>query len=149
MDRVAIIKGIKTTPLKIIEGDNGNVMHALKCTDNDYVGFGEVYFSTINFETIKGWKKHTKMTSNLIVPNGEVQFVFYDDRDKSETKDCFVSINVSQKNYLRITVEPGLWMAFKGISREQNTVMNLASICHDPKEALNDPLEKSNKKYPL
>ena len=149
MDRVEQMDGISLSPLKIIKGEDGNVMHALKKTESSFSTFGEAYFSTVNYLSIKGWKKHTKMHSNLIIPHGEIQFVFYDDRKESKTNGCFFSIDLSQKNYQRLTVEPGLWMAFKGLSKAQNTVLNLASICHDPNEALNDPIDSSNKKFPL
>tara|TARA_B100000965_G_scaffold315118_1_gene275300 strand:- start:144 stop:596 length:453 start_codon:yes stop_codon:yes gene_type:complete len=150
MDRVEQMQGITIKPLRIIEGADGNVMHALKESENSFTKFGEAYFSTVNQNAIKGWKKHTQMHSNLIVPVGEVQFVFYDDRKNSETYGCYYAINLSPaENYQRLTIEPGLWMAFKGIGKELNMVMNLASISHDPNEAINDLLADSKVKYPL
>lgn len=150
MERVDQMQGISLTPLKIIEGADGQVMHALKNSDDSYSQFGEAYFSTVNQGAIKGWKKHTVMHSNLIVPSGEVQFVFYDDRADSKTKGNYFSINLSStENYQRLTVQPGLWMAFKGIGSGLNMVLNVASITHDPNEALNDSIENSQIAYPL
>lgn len=149
MDIVAHMEGIEITPLKIIEGADGNVMHAIKNSDPQYSQFGEAYFSTVKYQKIKGWKKHSQMISNLIVPHGEIQFVFYDDRQNSITKDAYLTINLSQKNYQRLTVQPGLWMAFKGMGKGQNMVLNFANICHDPNESINDPLETSKIPYPL
>ena len=40
---------ISQTKLKIINLEQGNVFHALKSNDNDFKGFGEAYFSSINF----------------------------------------------------------------------------------------------------
>lgn len=149
MDRVDEMQGISLNQLRIIEGEDGKVMHALRESEDSFVKFGEAYFSTVNQNAIKGWKKHTQMRSNLIVPMGEIQFVFYDDRDESDTKGCFFSVNLSPDNYQRLTVEPGLWMAFKGVGKGQNTVLNLASVSHDPEEALNDPIQNSQNRYPL
>lgn len=149
MDRVNEMQGISLNQLRIIGGEDGKVMHALKESEDSFIKFGEAYFSTVNCNAIKGWKKHTQMHSNLIVPFGEVQFVFYDDRGGSETQGCFFSVNLSTNNYLRLTVEPGLWMAFKGIGGGENTILNIASISHDPKEALNDPIQTSQNRYPL
>lgn len=149
MDRVESMDGIEITPLKIIEGADGNVMHAIKNSDAQYTQFGEAYFSTVKYQKIKGWKKHSQMVSNLIVPHGEIQFVFYDDRTDSITKGAYFTINLSQHNYQRLTVQPGLWMAFKGLDKEQNMVLNFANICHDPNESANDPVETSNIPYPL
>lgn len=149
MDQVRQMDGITVNPLKIISGQDGSVMHALKQEEESFSQFGEAYFSTVHEGAIKGWKKHTKMISNLIVPSGEIKFVFYDSRDQSETKDKYFSINLSTDNYQRITVEPGLWMAFKGISSGLNMVLNLASIQHDPSEAINKSIEEFNLDIPL
>ena len=48
------------TPLKQIFHPKGDVYHALKASDNTFVGFGEVYFTTINQGETKGWKKIEK-----------------------------------------------------------------------------------------
>ena len=127
--------GVILTPLKQINHPKGDIFHAMKSSDAGYDGFEEAYFSTINKEDIKGWKKHTKMTLNIIVPVGEIEFIIYDE-DKRE----FESIKLSQKNYQRLTLKPNLWMAFRGIG-SYNMLLNLASIGHDPEESLNKSIE--------
>ena len=62
------MQGVRVFPLKIINTPNGEVKHALKNSDDSFSGFGEAYFSSVDFGTIKGWKKHTQMILNLIVP---------------------------------------------------------------------------------
>lgn len=130
MDRVIL------TPLKQISNPKGDIFHAMKKSDVGYDGFGEAYFSTIKQDNIKGWKKHTKMTLNLVVPVGEIEFVVYDENSKE-----FFSVKLSQNNYQRLTVKPNLWMAFRGIG-EYNMLLNLASIEHDPNEAINISIEE-------
>ena len=143
------MQGITLTPLKIIEGDAGKVMHALKANEESFSEFGEAYFSTVEQGKIKGWKKHTKMISNLLVVQGEVQFVFYDDREGSATKGKYFSIKLSPSvNYQRLTAEPGLWMAFKCIGEGENMLLNVSSIVHDPEEAMSKPLGESEIKFP-
>ncbi len=124
------------TPLKQIKNPKGDIYHALKKSDNGFDDFGEAYFSTIKQNIIKGWKKHTIMTLNLVVPVGEIEFVIYDEREKE-----FFNIKLSQKNYKRVTIKPGLWLAFRGIKSE-NMLLNLASILHDPDEAINLDLDE-------
>jgi dTDP-4-dehydrorhamnose 3,5-epimerase len=127
--------GIILRPLKQIYHPKGDIFHAMKKSDDGFNGFGEAYFSTINKGDIKGWKKHTKMTLNLIVPVGEIEFVVYNE----ETKEFF-SVKLSQNNYQRLTVKPNLWMAFRGCG-EYNILLNLASIEHDPNEAISIDIE--------
>jgi len=128
--------GVILTPLKQICNPKGNVFHAIKRSDEGFDGFGEAYFSTVNKGDIKGWKKHTKMTLNLVVPCGAIKFVIYDEESKE-----FFATTLSQENYQRLTVKAGLWMAFRGIG-DNNILLNLASIEHDPKEAMSIELEE-------
>jgi len=132
-----MINGIILTPLKKILHPKGDVLHGMKKSDNGYIGFGEVYFSTINGREIKGWKKHTRMTLNLIVPVGEVIFIVYDDREMSPSKGIFFKVKLSPDNYKRLTVPPGLWMAFKGNNNYMNLILNLADIEHSSEEIEN------------
>ena len=122
--------GVILTPLKQIHNSKGDVYHAMKKSDDGFDGFGEAYFSTIHKGDIKGWKKHTKMTLNLIVPVGEIEFIVYNEDLKE-----FFSATLSPNNYQRLTVKPNLWMAFRGIG-EYNMLLNLASIEHNPDEAI-------------
>ena len=136
-----MIEGLELTPLKIINTPLGSVLHGIKEGDNGYVSFGEAYFSTVNKSSVKGWKCHTKMWLNIIVPVGLIRFVFYDDRSESTTKGSLYEIELGPySNYMRLTIPPGLWMAFQG-KDELNLLMNFASIKHDPGEARQLPIE--------
>ena len=121
--------GVTLTPLKQITHPKGDIFHAMKASDDGFSGFGEAYFSTVNQGEVKGWKKHTEMTLNLVVVTGEIEFVVYDD-------NSFYSVKLSKNNYQRLTVESGLWLAFRGISVE-NMLLNLASIEHNTNESKN------------
>ena len=121
--------GVTLTPLKQITHPKGDIFHAMKASDDGFSGFGEAYFSTVNQGEVKGWKKHTEMTLNLVVVIGEIEFVVYDD-------NSFYSVRLSKNNYQRLTVDPGLWVSFRGVSVE-NMLLNLASIEHNPDESVN------------
>jgi dTDP-4-dehydrorhamnose 3,5-epimerase len=134
------IEGVVLTRLKSILHPKGNVFHAMKKSDTGFTGFGEAYFSTVNYGDIKGWKKHLRMTMNLVVPVGEVRFVLHDDRNESSTKGSFFEVCLSPRNYQRLTVPPGVWMGFKGLGNDLNLLLNLANMEHDPEESENIPL---------
>ena len=76
------------------------------------------------------------MILNIIVISGEIDFVVYDEK----TKDFF-NVRISRNNYQRLTVEAGLWMAFRGLA-EENLLLNIASIEHDSSEATNKELSE-------
>jgi dTDP-4-dehydrorhamnose 3,5-epimerase len=123
------VDGVTLTPLKRIHNPKGDVFHVMKASDESFFGFGEAYFSTINKGDIKGWKKHTEMTMNLVVVTGKIEFVMYDGVN-------FFSAKLSKDNYQRLTVRPGLWLAFRGLS-DENVLLNLANIEHNSRESKN------------
>lgn len=135
------IEGVLLTPLKVIHGASGSVFHGLKCTEEAFVGFGEAYFSTVNQDEVKGWKQHTQMVSNLVVPVGAIRFVLYDDREKSVTRGAIADIVLSLDNYQRLTIPVGLWMAFQGVGEGLNMLLNISSIPHDPSECQIRPID--------
>ena len=124
------------TPLKIFNAETGSVMHAIKNSDHGFYNFGEVYFSTVKQNNVKAWKFHQRMTLNLVVPSGEVLFAFLDVREKSSTINQNFKIILSQKPYFRLTVPPGIWFGFKGLSEGLNLICNVTNIVHDPMEVL-------------
>ena len=128
------IEGVFLTPLKKISHPKGDVLHGMKKSDQGFVAFGEAYFTKVKFGEIKGWNKHKSMTLNLVVPVGKVVFVLYDDRKKSKTRGNFLFVEVSVDAYQRLTVPPGVWLAFKGKSDGINLILNVADMEHDPDE---------------
>lgn len=134
MDKIEM-KGVGIYPLKHIIVPKGDIYHALKATDEGFKGFGEAYFTKIAHGEVKGWKKHNKMTLNLIVAVGTVKFVVYDDREGSETKGEFCELILSPDgDYCRFTLEPGLWMAFTGVSEGESMLLDIIDMPHDPNE---------------
>ena len=123
---------IKYISLKKISNPLGDVWHAIKSSDSEYVGFGEAYFSFIEKGKIKGWKKHKKATLNLVVPVGEIKFFAYDE-EQGDNHSKLSSFTLSEENYFRLTVPSGIWLAFKGL-KEKNMLLNVSDYSHDPSE---------------
>ena len=132
-----IIKGVFFYSLPPIVTTGGRVLHAVKGIDENLPSFGECYFSTADSKQPKAWKKHSKMICNLFVPVGAVKFVFYDDRQHSETYNEVKEFEINQTNYGRLVVHPGIWYGFAGIAEEgESLILNVANIKHDPTEGL-------------
>ena len=129
---VVSLMDILVTPLMRIPTVGGDVMHALKNSDNGFNGFGEVYLSWVERGAIKAWKCHQHMTLNLVVPLGEISFVFH----IKDQENCFRTENIGEEKYVRLTVPPGIWFGFQGRGSSQSLLMNLADMAHDPDEVL-------------
>ena len=130
--RVVTLEDILVAPLKKISTDGGDVMHALKNSDKEFNGFGEVYFSWIKKGAIKAWKCHQRMTLNLVVPLGEVCFVFH----LTDKEHVFRTEKLGNENYSRLTIPPGIWFGFHGIASGSSLLMNVADMEHDSSEVL-------------
>lgn len=126
------------TPLRIIDGPRGAVLHAMKKRDRGFCGFGEAYFSIVHGGAVKGWKRHRAMTLNLIPVQGEIRVIVRADR---EDYAAFHLSPGSPATYNRLTVPPGLWVAFGGVGPGVNTLLNVADLEHDPEESETQLLE--------
>ena len=140
-----MLNNILITKLKNISVNGGNVLHGMKKGDDGYSGFGAAYFSWISMSTVKAWKRHTKMTLNLVVPVGKVKFVFH--CSKNINQKSFRTEEIGEDNYVRLTVPPGIWFGFQGIHSKNSLVMNIASIPHDSAEVERLPLSDINYKW--
>ena len=94
MDKVSL-NNILVTSLKRIPTEGGDVMHVIKESDTGFNGFGEVYFSWIEQNVIRAWKYHQEMTMNLVVPIGEVKFVFHIKDQKNDFR--FENYNILRR----------------------------------------------------
>lgn len=131
MDTLQLNCGAVVYPSRIIPHPKGNVFHGLKRSDPGFVDFGEAYFSMVLHGEIKGWKKHLQMAMNLLVPVGMIRFHLETDQ-AGEVE--FVTLG--ERDYRRLFVPPGVWLAFEGIGKSTNLLMNLASIEHEPNESV-------------
>lgn len=125
------------TDLARIPTAGGDVLHAMKATDQGFAGFGEAYVSIVLPGATKGWKRHRRMVLNLVVLTGCVRFHLH---HANETSSLILSPEPGGR-FARLTVQPGIWLAFTGIATCPSLVLNLASLPHDPAEAETVPLE--------
>jgi dTDP-4-dehydrorhamnose 3,5-epimerase len=114
---------------KVISVSGGDVLHVIKHDSRGFISFGEAYFSNIDKGFIKAWKLHKEMHLNLIVPIGEVSFVFFDINKK------FITTHViGENNYARLHIPPKIWFGFRG-EHDRNLILNVASIKHNANES--------------
>ena len=136
------MEGVLLTPLKQIYHPKGDIYHGMKKSDPGFSDFGEAYFSTVHPGEVKPWKKHLRMTLNLVVPVGKIRFVMHDDRPDSASKGQTFAVEIGAENYQRLTVSPGIWMAFEGLDDGLNLLLNMADMEHDPQEVERAELDR-------
>lgn len=139
------MKGVTLTPLRRIATPGGDVLHGMKQSDPGFAGFGEAYFSMIDQGHVKGWKRHSRMTLNFVVAAGLVRVCIYGGPLDESAR--FLLGPGSPDGHARLTIEPGLWVAFGGVGEGTSVLLNIASIAHDPAESETVPQETFDWKW--
>lgn len=122
-----MIAGVQIHPLKRIPDERGTVMQMLRRDDPWFVEFGEIYFSTVYKDVVKGWHRHAEMTLNYACVSGRIKLVLYDE-SASELMEVFLGPD----DYSLVTIPPGIWNGFKGMTEPYAIVANCATHPHDP-----------------
>jgi len=139
------INGVSSTDLAQISDSRGSVLHMLRSDSEDFVGFGECYFSEVLPGSIKAWKYHNLQIQNIAVPVGHLRLVIYDGRVLSKTYGNLLEFELGRPSaYKRITIPPKLWYGFACIGESPAILVNCANIPHDPSDTekleISDPL---------
>ncbi len=132
MDAVSSgIDGVVVVPLRRIPDERGTIFHMLRRSDPHFIEFGEIYFTSIYRDVIKGWHRHRDMTLNYACIAGRVKLVLYDDREGSATRGTIVERFLGPDDYSLVVVPPGVWNGMKGMD-DVSLVANCATHPHDP-----------------
>ncbi len=139
-----MINDVKITPLKIISDNRGKVMHMLRTDSQVFEKFGEIYFSTIYHQSIKGWHLHKESVLNYVCIKGKVKLVLFDNRKESSTKGVYQELILSPEDYFLVTIPPNIWNGFKGLDEAESIIANCLTLPHDEKEMVRkDSFDKS------
>ncbi|HEY5595069.1 MAG TPA: dTDP-4-dehydrorhamnose 3,5-epimerase family protein [Nitrospiria bacterium] len=141
-----MIDGVQVIPLKRIPDERGTIYHMLKKTDPHFIEFGEIYFSTVYKDAIKGWHKHREMTLNYACVFGRVKLVLYDDRKGSASQGKIMEIFLGPDNYSLVVIPPNIWNGFKGMSEPCAMIANCCTHPHD--KSRSERMSPFDKKIP-
>ena len=126
-----MIDGVLIVPRARIPDERGTVLQMLKSTDPEFLGFGEIYFSTIYPGVVKGWHRHAEMTLNYACIYGRIKLVLYDDRPRSPTRGELMERFLGPDDYSLVQIPPGVWNGFKGMGSDAAIVANCCTHPHD------------------
>ena len=139
-----MIDGVKIIKKKQLIDERGKIMHMLKVDDEEFVKFGEIYFSYTYPGAIKAWHRHKEMTLTYAAVSGKIKLVLFDDRENSPSKGKLEEIFLSDEDYFTVTIPPLIWNGFKAIENHSSIIANCTDIAHDPdemiKKSYDDPM---------
>jgi len=137
-----MIEGVKVVPLGRIPDERGTVMHMLRATDPHFIRFGEIYFSTVYRDVVKGWHRHREMTLNYACVFGRIKLVLYDEREGSPSCGELQELFLGPDNHALVIVPPEVWNGFKGLNDPFAIVANCCTHAHDPSRSTRlDPFQ--------
>ena len=132
MDRS--IEGVRVKNLRIIPDERGWLMEILRCDDNIFEKFGQVYLTTAYPGVVKAWHYHKKQTDNFTCIHGMMKVALYDARKDSPTYQGMMEIFVGEKNPVLISVPPGVYHGFKGIGSDTAYFLSIPTHPYDYKD---------------
>jgi len=131
MDESDAIEGVRIVPLRRIPDERGTIYHMLRRTDPHFIEFGEIYFTSIYRDVIKGWHRHAEMTLNYACVWGRIKLVLFDARNGSPTAGRLSEHFLGPDDYSLAVIPPMVWTGFKGMA-DVSLVANCATHPHDP-----------------
>jgi dTDP-4-dehydrorhamnose 3,5-epimerase len=120
-----LIDGVKIKQLRVIPDERGRLMEILRCDDEQFTKFGQVYMTTAYPGVVKGWHYHKKQIDNMAVVRGMMKLVLYDSRESSPTYTIINEFFFGEHRPLLIQIPPFVFHGFKAISAYEAMVINL------------------------
>ena len=115
---------IKT--LDLFLDDRGYLSEILRKDDEHYTKFGQVYISTINPNTIKGFHVHNLKTDIITCVSGQVKFVVIESGENNELLNLY-EIHMSPLNRKLVVIPPGLWHGWMCIGVKEAILINVTT----------------------
>jgi len=129
-----MMEGVKTKQLRIIPDERGWLMEILRCDDEFFTKFGQVYLTTAYPDIVKAWHMHKIQTDNFSCIHGMMKVVLYDARKESLTFGEINEFILGEKNPMLISVPPFVYHGFKAIGSETAYFLNVPTEPYNYKE---------------
>jgi dTDP-4-dehydrorhamnose 3,5-epimerase len=128
------IKGVRIKTLRVIPDERGWLMEIIRCDDDFFEKFGQVYLTTAYPGVVKAWHYHKKQTDNFTCIHGMMKVALYDARKESPTYQELMEIFVGEKNPVLISVPPGVYHGFKGIGKDIAYFLSIPTLPYNYKD---------------
>ena len=141
-----MIEGVVTKKLKVIPDERGRLMEMLRCDDDFFVKFGQVYMTTGYPGVVKGWHYHKIQADNMVIIRGMMKIVLYDGREDSKTYRQINEFFMGEHNPLLLHIPSGVLHGFKCISETEAVCINVPTEAYryeQPDEYRVDPHDGS------
>ena len=129
-----MIKDAMVKQLKFMPDERGRLMEILKCDEEMFSKFGQVYLTTTYPGVVKAWHFHKKQDDFITCVKGMLKLVLYDDREGSPTKGEVNQFFIGDHNPALVKVPKMIYHGWKCVSTEEALVINVPTEAYNPKE---------------
>lgn len=143
-----MIKDVEIKKLKFMPDERGWLIEILRCDDEIFEKFGQVYITTAYSGVVKAWHYHKKQTDNFTCIKGMMKVVLYDARENSETYKEINEFFIGEKNPLLIKVPPVVYHGFKAIGDETAYFLSVPTLPYNREEPDEYRLSPDSDKIP-
>ncbi len=126
-----MIQDVKTKRLRVIPDERGWLMEILRCDDDVYKKFGQVYLSAVYPGVVKGWHYHKVQTDHFSIVSGMAKVVLYDQREGSPTHGEINEFFMGELNPILLVIPPLVLHGMKGIGTRPAYLINCPTEPYD------------------
>jgi dTDP-4-dehydrorhamnose 3,5-epimerase len=119
-----MISGVKVKQLRVIPDERGRLMEILRCDDEHFTKFGQVYMTTAYPRVVKGWHYHLLQDDSFTAVKGMIKLVLYDRREGSPTHGEINEFYLGEYRPLLVQIPAGVAHGFKTIGVEEAIIVN-------------------------
>ena len=119
-----MIEGVRLKHLKVIPDERGRLMEILRRDDPEFLGFGQVYMTSIYPGVVKGWHFHRAQADHVTCVHGMIKLALYDGRPASDTYGEINEHFVGEHRPLLVVIPAGVYHGWKCVSPNEAIVIN-------------------------
>jgi dTDP-4-dehydrorhamnose 3,5-epimerase len=143
-----MIEGVQVKKLKVISDERGRLMEILRCDEEIFMKFGQVYLTTTYPQVVKAWHYHRVQTDFITCVKGMLKLVLYDDRQGSSTYGEINEFFIGDYNPCMVRVPNMVYHGWKCISEEEALVVNAPTEPYNGSEPDEFRLDPHNNSVP-
>ena len=116
-----MIEGVAVKRLRLIPDERGRLMEILRCDEDMFVRFGQVYMTTTYPHVVKAWHYHKKQDDFIACVKGMLKLVLYDEREGSSTRGEINEFFLGDHDPLLVKVPRMVYHGWKCISAKRRS----------------------------
>jgi dTDP-4-dehydrorhamnose 3,5-epimerase len=120
-----MIDGVKVKNLKVVPDERGRLTEILRCDEDLFDKFGQVYVTTNYPGVVKAWHYHKLQTDFVACIKGMIKVALYDARKKSPTYREVNEFVIGEHNPMLVSIPAGVYHGWKCISETESIVVNI------------------------